>query len=536
MATKKAKEIKNEEATVEEAAVTVSEEKAVEISAEAACEAPVAEEVDAESLPEAKKRGRKPGKKSKKGDGSESEGSGKRSKKKSSEYDDDYSDFDFQLNYRDPALADQEILEEEENPDDMDAPESEPDESDLIDCEKDYDGENILNLEDDIDSVDDDDPDAEDPDLASILQAVDQDDVAGDKYSEDDDFENQLIKKLIDAARDTGIIYADEVTDQTGDYKFSDAFFDKLYEQAEKNNITIGGDLNDVKSDGKQYSDTIGSAEGINVEDDVRMYLHDIGKVPLLSFDEEVELAIKIENGDLEARDKLIESNLRLVVSIAKKYVRRGLLFEDLVSEGNLGLMRAVEKFDYRKGYKFSTYATWWIKQGIQRAIADQGRTIRIPVHMHEKINKMVKAQRQLSQELGCEPTPEQIAKEINETPGQVRDMLRIALEPISLETPIGDEDESNIGDFIQDDDSNSPAEFARRDYAHKAIDAALSTLNERECQVLEMRFGLRDNKPKTLEDVGKHFNVTRERIRQIEFKALRKLRHPSRSKLLKDL
>ena len=533
MSTKKQKEIKTGAKEAQEEILAV-EEPAVLPAAQPA-EAEADESSDELSI-DSKKRGRKPGKKSKKAEGPDG-ASGKRSKKKSAGGDDEFADFDsFPFSYRDPALADQEILEEEENSDDMDVPESEPDESDLIDCEKDYDGDSLLNIDEDLDSVDDDDPDVEDPDITSILQGVDQDDVAGDKYSEDDDFENQLIRKLIDSARETGIIYADEVTDQTGDYKFSDAFFDKLYEQAEKNNITIGGDLNDVKSDGKQYSDTVGSAEGINVEDDVRMYLHDIGKVPLLSFDDEVELAKKIEYGDIEARDKLIESNLRLVVSIAKKYVRRGLLFEDLVSEGNLGLMRAVEKFDYRKGYKFSTYATWWIKQGIQRAIADQGRTIRIPVHMHEKINKMVKAQRQLSQELGCEPTPEQIAKEINETPGQVRDMLRIALEPISLETPIGDEDESNIGDFIQDDDSNSPAEFARRDYAHKAIDAALSTLNERECQVLEMRFGLRDNKPKTLEDVGKHFNVTRERIRQIEFKALRKLRHPSRSKLLKDL
>ena len=376
----------------------------------------------------------------------------------------------------------------------------------------------------------------EDADLSNLLKSVDSDDAAAEKYNEEDDYEIQLIKKLIENAREQGIIYADEVTDQIGEYKLSDNFFDKLYDMAEKNNITIGGDLNEVKSDGKVYTDTVGSAEGINVEDDVRMYLHDIGKVPLLSFEEEVALAIRIENGDMEAREKLIESNLRLVVSIAKKYVRRGLLFEDLCSEGDLGLMRAVEKFDYRKGYKFSTYATWWIKQGIQRAIADQGRTIRIPVHMHEKINKMVKAQRQLSQELGCEPTPEQIANEINESPAQVRDMLRIALEPISLETPIGDEDESNIGDFIQDDDSNSPAEFARKDYAHNAINAALSTLNDRECQVLKMRFGLEDGKPKTLEDVGKYFNVTRERIRQIEFKALRKLRHPSRSKILKDL
>ena len=486
-----------------------------------------------------KKRGRKPGQKSKKSvesvqkrnrdadfeDGSFDDGDPEL---------DDFGEYDY--------IADHDAIhieEDDEGKDDADPVQAEPDDDDIINCEQDYDEAAIINIDDDIDDIDnvvDEDDDMEDADLSNLLKSVDSEDPTADKYSEEDDFEIQLIKRLIENSREQGIIYADEVTDQIGDYKFSDNFFDKLYDLAEKNNITIGGDLNDVKSDGKVYTDTIGSAEGINVEDDVRMYLHDIGKVPLLSFEEEVALAIRIENGDMEAREKLIESNLRLVVSIAKKYVRRGLLFEDLCSEGDLGLMRAVEKFDYRKGYKFSTYATWWIKQGIQRAIADQGRTIRIPVHMHEKINKMVKAQRQLSQELGCEPTPEQIANEINETPAQVRDMLRIALEPISLETPIGDEDESNIGDFIQDDDSNSPAEFARRDYAHNAINQALSTLNDRECQVLKMRFGLEDGKPKTLEDVGKYFNVTRERIRQIEFKALRKLHHPSRSKLLKDI
>ncbi len=424
-----------------------------------------------------------------------------------------------------------------EDPDGMedDLAEKEPDDKDLEDCENDFSDQDLMNLDDEIDDLDDDVDDSEDPDLNSLIEAVSAEDLNDDKINDEDDFEFMFIKKLIENAKETGIIYADEINDQAGDYKFSDNFFDKIYEQAEKNGITISGDLNEAKSDGKLFTDSIGTAEGINVEDDVRMYLHDIGKVPLLTFEEEKELAIAIENGDSFARDKLIESNLRLVVSIAKKYVRRGLLFEDLVSEGNLGLMRAVEKFDYRKGYKFSTYATWWIKQGIQRAIADQGRTIRIPVHMHEKINKMVKAQRQLAQELGQDPTPEQIAKEINETPGQVRDMLRIALEPISLETPIGDEDESNIGDFIQDDENNSPLEYSRRENMKIDVDEALQALNEREAQVLIMRFGLDDNKPKTLEDVGKHFNVTRERIRQIEFKALRKLKHPSRSRKLKD-
>ncbi len=455
---------------------------------------------------------------------------------KASEKEEDYDDIYEGIRIRnDDESTDDDYLAEEADETEEEPIEEEPNDEDLQDCENDFNDQDLMNLDDEIDDLDDDSDDTEDADLTSLIESVSNDDLNDDKINDEDDFEYQFIKKLIESAKETGIIYADEINDQAGDYKFSDNFFDKFYEQAEKNGIIISGDLNDAKSDGKIYTDSVGSSEGINVEDDVRMYLHDIGKVSLLTFDEEKDLAIRIENGDLEARDKLIESNLRLVVSIAKKYVRRGLLFEDLVSEGNLGLMRAVEKFDYRKGYKFSTYATWWIKQGIQRAIADQGRTIRIPVHMHEKINKMVKAQRQLAQELGQDPTPEQIAKEINETPGQVRDMLRIALEPISLETPIGDEDESNIGDFIQDDETNSPVEYSRKENLKIDVDEALQNLNEREAQVLIMRFGLDDNKPKTLEDVGKHFNVTRERIRQIEFKALRKLKHPSRSRKLKD-
>lgn len=459
-----------------------------------------------------------------------------KSKKEKDLYGDDYLGGDIRIrDDDDDEKPDDEYYLEEAEAQDDDLSDAEPNDEDLQDCENDFNDQDLMNLDDEIDDLDDDSDDQEDADLASLLESVSNEDINDDKINDEDDFEYQFIKKLIENAKETGIIYADEINDQAGDYKFSDNFFDKIYEQAEKNGIIISGDLNEAKSDGKIYTDSVGAAEGINVEDDVRMYLHDIGKVALLTFDEEKELAIRIENGDQEARDKLIESNLRLVVSIAKKYVRRGLLFEDLVSEGNLGLMRAVEKFDYRKGYKFSTYATWWIKQGIQRAIADQGRTIRIPVHMHEKINKMVKAQRQLAQELGQDPTPEQIAKEINETPGQVRDMLRIALEPISLETPIGDEDESNIGDFIQDDETNSPIEYSRKENLKIDVDEALQNLNEREAQVLIMRFGLDDNKPKTLEDVGKHFNVTRERIRQIEFKALRKLKHPSRSRKLKD-
>jgi len=508
------------------------------------------EQLKTEELESPKKRGRKPGQRNKKTldieaglqNGEIGIPTSKRSERKSkarakNDEFDDYND-DFVLNYKDPAASDNtcEDIEYEEDKEDAELAIEEPDEKELLACENDINVNDITNFdEDDLDSVDDGLIVDDSVDINFVIQEAGGIDAVDNDVAEDD-FESQFIKKTIENAKETGVIYAEEVCDQAGDFKFSDTFFDKLYEAAEKNNITISGDLNDAKVETKVYSDSVGAAEGISVEDDVRMYLHDIGKVPLLSFQEEVELAKRIENHDELAKDKLIESNLRLVVSIAKKYVRRGLLFEDLISEGNLGLMRAVEKFDYRKGYKFSTYATWWIKQGIQRAIADQGRTIRIPVHMHEKINKMVKAQRQLSQELGCEPSPKRIAEEIGETEAQVRDMLRIAMEPISLETPIGDEDESNIGDFVQDDDSNSPAEYARKNYAHEALDNALDTLNERERRVIQLRFGLIDNKAKTLEEVGKEFGVTRERIRQIECKALRKLRHPSRSKILKGL
>lgn len=275
--------------------------------------------------------------------------------------------------------------------------------------------------------------------------------------------------------------------------------------------------------------------EGISIEDPVRMYLKEIGKVPLLSADEEVELAKRMEEGDLEAKKKLAEANLRLVVSIAKRYVGRGMLFLDLIQEGNLGLIKAVEKFDYTKGYKFSTYATWWIRQAITRAIADQARTIRIPVHMVETINKFVRIQRQLLQELGREPYPEEIAKEMNMPVDRVREIQKISLEPVSLETPIGEEEDSHLGDFIQDDNVPVPAEAAAFTLLREQLEEVLGTLTEREQKVLKLRFGLEDGRARTLEEVGKEFQVTRERIRQIEAKALRKLRHPSRSRKLKD-
>ena len=275
--------------------------------------------------------------------------------------------------------------------------------------------------------------------------------------------------------------------------------------------------------------------EGVGVEDPVRMYLKEIGKVPLLSAEEEIELAKKMELGDQEARKRLAEANLRLVVSIAKRYVGRGMQFLDLIQEGNLGLIKAVEKFDYRKGYKFSTYATWWIRQAITRAIADQARTIRIPVHMVETINRLVRTSRQLVQELGREPTVEEIAKRMEIPPERVREIRKISQDPVSLETPIGEEEDSHLGDFIQDDHVAVPAEEAAFTLLHEQLMEALSTLTEREQKVLRLRFGLDDGKPKTLEEVGGEFHVTRERIRQIEAKALRKLRHPSRCRKLKD-
>lgn len=271
------------------------------------------------------------------------------------------------------------------------------------------------------------------------------------------------------------------------------------------------------------------------VNDPVRMYLKEIGVVPLLSNEEEKELAIAVENGDLEAKQRLAEANLRLVVSIAKRYVGRGMQFLDLIQEGNMGLMKAVDKFDYSKGFKFSTYATWWIRQAITRAIADQARTIRIPVHMVETINKLVREQRNLLQELGQDPTPEQIAERMEMTPDKVREILKIAQEPVSLETPIGEEDDSHLGDFIEDEVIENPVDYTTRVVLREQLDEVLDTLTDREENVLRLRFGLDDGKMRTLEDVGKVFNVTRERIRQIEAKALRKLRHPSRSKQLKD-
>ena len=281
--------------------------------------------------------------------------------------------------------------------------------------------------------------------------------------------------------------------------------------------------------------DDLTPPEGISIDDPVRMYLKEIGKVPLLTADEEIELAKRMEEGDVDAKHRLCEANLRLVVSIAKRYVGRGMLFLDLIQEGNLGLIKAVDKFDYRKGYKFSTYATWWIRQAITRAIADQARTIRIPVHMVETINKLIRVSRQLLQEYGREPLPEEIAEEMGISEDKVREIIKIAQEPVSLETPIGEEEDSHLGDFLPDEDAPAPAEAAAFTLLKEQLMSVLSTLTPREEMVLKLRFGLEDGRQRTLEEVGKEFKVTRERIRQIEAKALRKLRHPSRSRKLKD-
>ena len=342
-----------------------------------------------------------------------------------------------------------------------------------------------------------------------------------------------------------------EINNFFGDMELDEEKMEKIIEYLENNGIDvfqISDDKDDVdddiilgmEADGEGDEEDIENIDlsvpdGVSIEDPVRMYLKEIGKVPLLSADEEVELAKRMEEGDAEAKKKLAEANLRLVVSIAKRYVGRGMLFLDLIQEGNLGLIKAVEKFDYRKGYKFSTYATWWIRQAITRAIADQARTIRIPVHMVETINKLIRVSRQLLQELGREPTPEEIAEEMDMPVDRVREILKISQEPVSLETPIGEEEDSHLGDFIQDDNVPVPADAAAFTLLKEQLVEVLSTLTDREQKVLRLRFGLDDGRARTLEEVGKEFNVTRERIRQIEAKALRKLRHPSRSRKLKD-
>jgi RNA polymerase primary sigma factor len=342
------------------------------------------------------------------------------------------------------------------------------------------------------------------------------------------------VKELVALGKQKkGVLEYKEIMDHFSDMELEPEQIEKIYEYLERQNIDV---LGNIEEEEEPLDDLdLSLPEGINIDDPVRMYLKEIGKVPLLTAEEEIELARRMEQGDPEAKRKLAEANLRLVVSIAKRYVGRGMLFLDLIQEGNLGLIKAVEKFDYGKGFKFSTYATWWIRQAITRAIADQARTIRIPVHMVETINKLIRVSRQLLQELGREPQPEEIAKELNMPVSKVREIIKIAQEPVSLETPIGEEEDSHLGDFIPDEDVPVPAEAAAFTLLKEQLIDVLDTLTEREQKVLRLRFGLDDGRARTLEEVGKEFNVTRERIRQIEAKALRKLRHPSRSKKLKD-
>ena len=363
-------------------------------------------------------------------------------------------------------------------------------------------------------------------------------------------FEEKLSKLLALAKSKKNVLEEKEGLDAFAGEELTPEKLDRIYDFLDKKHVDVLKMSNDDDMDPDLFSEDedadpedaidvehidLSVPEGIGVDDPVRMYLKEIGKVPLLSPDDEIELAKKIELGDEEAKKKLAESNLRLVVSIAKRYAGRGMQLLDLIQEGNLGLIKAVEKFDYRKGYKFSTYATWWIRQAITRAIADQARTIRIPVHMVETINRLVRTQRQLVQKLGREATPEELAKELDMPVERVREIMKISQDPVSLETPIGEEEDSHLGDFIQDNNVEVPADAATYTLLHEQLMDVLSTLTEREQKVLRLRFGLDDGRPRTLEEVGRQFNVTRERIRQIEAKALRKLRHPSRSKILKD-
>ncbi len=353
------------------------------------------------------------------------------------------------------------------------------------------------------------------------------------------------VRELVERGKAKGSLTNAEIMEALEDVDYDIEQMERIYEMLESNGVTVTGYLDapeyeQIENEVEQYEsaedmEKMLAQEGLAIDDPVRMYLKEIGKVPLLDAERETALAEKMAQGDTKAKQELVEANLRLVVSIAKRYVGKGMFFLDLIQEGNLGLMKAVEKFDYRKGYKFSTYATWWIRQAITRAIADQARTIRIPVHMVETIHKVSRVQRQLLQELGREATPDEVAKELNMSPEKVREIMKIALDPVSLETPIGEEEDSHLGDFIEDETSPAPAEVASYTLLKEQLNEVLHTLTPREEQVLKLRFGLDDGRTRTLEEVGKVFNITRERIRQIEAKALRKLRHPSRSKRLKD-
>ncbi|NCG67248.1 RNA polymerase sigma factor RpoD [Bacillus coagulans] len=369
---------------------------------------------------------------------------------------------------------------------------------------------------------------------------------ARSKEVEESEFTVEKAKEqLVERGKKRGVLTYDAISEKLDHFDLTSDQMDEFYELLGEQGIDVTDEAGDEdapshleleKENDEEFDlNDLSVPPGVKINDPVRMYLKEIGRVDLLSADEEIELAKRIEQGDEEAKRRLAEANLRLVVSIAKRYVGRGMQFLDLIQEGNMGLIKAVEKFDYRKGYKFSTYATWWIRQAITRAIADQARTIRIPVHMVETINKLIRVQRSLLQDLGREPTPEEIAEEMDISPDKVREIIKIAQEPVSLETPIGEEDDSHLGDFIEDQDATSPSDHAAYELLKEQLEDVLDTLTDREENVLRLRFGLDDGRTRTLEEVGKVFGVTRERIRQIEAKALRKLRHPSRSKRLKD-
>ena len=350
------------------------------------------------------------------------------------------------------------------------------------------------------------------------------------------DAKQAKLNELYELGKSKGVLTYDEIISKLASYEIDPEQFDSILETFEAMGVSVTRDAESAVPQPEPLPEDLDlMPEGISIDDPVRMYLKEIGRVPLLTAEEEIEIAQRMEQGDEEAKKKLAEANLRLVVSIAKRYVGRGMLFLDLIQEGNLGLIKAVEKFDYRKGYKFSTYATWWIRQAITRAIADQARTIRIPVHMVETINKLIRVSRQLLQEYGREPTPDEIAKSMGISESKVREIIKIAQEPVSLETPIGEEEDSHLGDFLEDESALAPAEAASHALMKEQLWDVLETLTPREEKVLRLRFGLDDGHQRTLEEVGKEFQVTRERIRQIEAKALRKLRHPSRSKKLKD-
>ena len=351
-----------------------------------------------------------------------------------------------------------------------------------------------------------------------------------------------VIKDLLELGKSKGQLSTKEILDALGELDFDPEQIEKFYDTLESQGVEIVEDFDDITIDDEELAKAEGielepgmGADGVAIDDPVKVYLKEIGRVPLLTPDEEVDLAVRITNGDEAAKKRLSEANLRLVVSIAKRYLGRGMQFLDLIQEGNLGLIKAVEKFDYTKGFKFSTYATWWIRQAITRAIADQARTIRIPVHMVETINKVKKVSSQLLHANGREPSAEEVAEELDMPVDKVREIMRVAQEPVSLETPIGEEEDSHLGDFIPDDDAPAPADAASHTLLKETLSSVLDSLTPREEKVLRLRFGLEDGRSRTLEEVGKEFNVTRERIRQIEAKALRKLRHPSRSKKLKD-